>query len=274
MPGGSYQFSGDQAHKIFEELFGGGFGASSGRSRPFGGGGFSGFGGGGGFPDGGMGGGMDTDDSHPFFSFGGGMPSSSGRAAPPRTVEVALKLTLKELYSGTTKRLKITRRVPDPSDPSKLTTKEEILEIQVKPGWKEGTRITFQGKGDQLPGRPAQDIVFVVQQIPDPIFDRDGDDLIIHVSIYLSKALTEGKIDVPHLDGRTLRVPLKEVVTPGYTRRVKGEGMPNSRNPSQKGDLRIVFEVEFPKEQLKGVEAAQLIALLGEGQVKIMQRRV
>ena len=67
-----------------------------------------------------------------------------------------LKLTLKELYTGTVKRLKITRRVPDPSDPQKLTTKEEILEIQVKPGWKEGTRITFQGKGDELPGRPAQ----------------------------------------------------------------------------------------------------------------------
>ena len=59
--------------------------------------------------------------------------------------------------------------------------------------------------------RAAQDIVFVVQQIPDPIFDREGNDLIVHVSVYLSVALTEGKIDVPHLDGRTLRVPLKEV---------------------------------------------------------------
>ena len=34
-----------------------------------------------------------------------------GQQRPPRTVEVALKLTLKELYTGTTKRLKITRRV-------------------------------------------------------------------------------------------------------------------------------------------------------------------
>lgn len=33
---------------------------------------------------------------------------------------------------------------------------QEVLEIQVKPGWKEGTRITFTGKGDELPGRPAQ----------------------------------------------------------------------------------------------------------------------
>ena len=65
-----------------------------------------------------------------------------------------------------------------------------------------------------------------------------------------------------------------QVVTPGYVRRVKGEGMPNSKNPSEKGDLRIVFQVDFPKEQLKGVEAAQLKALLGEGQCHILRKRV
>ena len=51
----------------------------------------------------------------------------------------------------------------------------------------------------------------MIQQTPDPLFDREGDDLILHVAIYLTLALCESKIDVPTLDGRTLRVPLKEV---------------------------------------------------------------
>lgn len=34
------------------------------------------------------------------------------------------------------------------------------------------------GKGDELPGRPAQDLVFVVKQKPHPVFTRDGDDLV------------------------------------------------------------------------------------------------
>ena len=43
--------------------------------------------------------------------------------------------------------------------------------------------------------------------------------------IPLSKALGGGTIDVPTLDpGRVLRVPLKEVVRPGYERVVPGEG--------------------------------------------------
>ena len=39
-----------------------------------------------------------------------------------------------------------------------------------------------------------------------------------------SKALGGGTVDVRTLDGRTLRVPLKEVVRPGYERVVAGEG--------------------------------------------------
>lgn len=37
-----------------------------------------------------------------------------------------------------------------------VLTAQETIEIQVKAGWKEGTRITYPGKGDALPGRPAQ----------------------------------------------------------------------------------------------------------------------
>lgn len=45
---------------------------------------------------------------------------------------------------------------------------------------------------------------------------------------------------------------------------MKNEGMPVSKNPGQKGDLRIKFDVQFPTQQLKGdTEKAQLQALLG-----------
>lgn len=40
------------------------------------------------------------------------------------------------------------------------------------------------------------------------------------------------------------RVLCVQVVTPGYVRVVKGEGMPKSKQPGQKGDLRIVFDVQ------------------------------
>lgn len=39
------------------------------------------------------------------------------------------------------------------------------------------------GKGDELPGRPAQDLVFVVRQKPHAVFTRDGDDLVATLRI-------------------------------------------------------------------------------------------
>ena len=41
-------------------------------------------------------------------------------------------------------------------DCQSVVDEQEVLEIQVTAGWKEGTRITYPGKGDALPGRPPQ----------------------------------------------------------------------------------------------------------------------
>ncbi len=61
-----------------------------------------------------------------------------------------------------------------------------------------------------------QDVVFSIQEVPDPMYQREGDDLIIRAALPLTEALSESKVDVPAIDGRTLRVPLKEVRPPFY----------------------------------------------------------
>lgn len=53
-------------------------------------------------------------------------------------------------------------------------------------------------------------------------------------------------VQVPTLDGRVLRLPCPEVVSPGYERRLAGEGMPISKNPGSRGDLLIRFKLVFP----------------------------
>ena len=249
-PGGGASYHGmddDMARHIFENLFGGG--------------GFGGFGGMGGSSRRGFGG-MDDD------MFGGGFPGGSfgghhaRRPSAPQKVEVPLNVTLEELYQGTTKKRKVTRSIVD-GGTGKSMKVEETLEIPVKAGWKEGTRITFAGKGDEYPGRPAQDLVFVVTQKPHPVFKRDGDDLLVTMTISLAEALTEGnKVDVKSLDNRILRVPIKEVIKPGYERVVANEGMPISKSPGRKGNLRIKFDVRFPIHQLSGEKAEALRQIL------------
>ena len=55
-----------------------------------------------------------------------------------------------------------------------------------------------------------------------------------------------------------------QVVVPGAERLVKGEGMPISRRPGQKGDLRVKMSVDFPKRQVTDPEEiAALTKILG-----------
>ena len=81
------------------------------------------------------------------------MPGMNGRGAGSRQdapIEHALPCSLEEVYKGTTKRLKISRSVTSASGRSERVS--ETLTVDVKPGWKKGTRVTFPKKGEQLVG--------------------------------------------------------------------------------------------------------------------------
>ncbi len=52
-------------------------------------------------------------------------------------------------------------------------------------------------------------------------------------------ALAGFEVHVRTLDGRALRVPVTEIVSPASVKVVSGEGMPLSKSPSRRGDLRI-----------------------------------
>ncbi len=80
------------------------------------------------------------------------------RKQPP--IKRTIAVSLEELYTGTTKKMKISKTLVDAS--GKEVPVEKILTIDVKPGWKEGTKITFEREGDERPGVEAADIVFEV----------------------------------------------------------------------------------------------------------------
>uniref|UniRef100_W5MDQ6 DnaJ heat shock protein family (Hsp40) member A2a n=1 Tax=Lepisosteus oculatus TaxID=7918 RepID=W5MDQ6_LEPOC len=80
------------------------------------------------------------------------------------------------------------------------------------------------------------------------IFRREGNDLHMTHKIGLVEALCGFQFTLKHLDGRQIVVkyPAGKVIEPGSIRVVRGEGMPQYRNPFEKGDLYIKFDVQFP----------------------------
>ncbi|KAF5275686.1 hypothetical protein FQA39_LY06798 [Lamprigera yunnana] len=146
----------------------------------------------------------------------------------------------------------------------KVCNETKILEVHVDKGMKQNQKIFFRGEGDQQPNVEPGDVVIVLQQKPHEIFQRDGDDLHINHGVTLTEALCGFSFVVHHLDGRDLLIKHSpgEVIKPGEVRMIPGEGMPHYKNPFEKGNMYVTFEVVFPKNhfanemQLKELENA------------------
>ncbi|KAL5021318.1 hypothetical protein ScPMuIL_000473 [Solemya velum] len=144
----------------------------------------------------------------------------------------------------------------------KVTNQSKILEVHVDKGMRDGQKIPFRGEGDQLPDIDAGDVIIVLQQKEHETFSREGEDLFCTHNLSLTEALCGFQFTLKHLDGRDLLIkhPQGNVIHPGAIRCVKEEGMPRYRNPFEKGNLYIKFDVTFPpqnfatEDQLKKLE--------------------
>lgn len=200
---------------------------------------FSSFGGTGGDP-------MDIDDD-PFGGFSRGF--GGGQAPRPKKQDKAiqhdLQVSLEDIFKGTTKKMKITRKVLNP-DGRTTRNEDKMLTIDVKPGWKAGTKISFQKEGDQAPNTIPADIVFVIKDKPHPVYTRVGSDIKYKAKIGLREALIGTDLQVPTIDGRKIPIHLSSVTKPTTVKRIQGEGLPLPKQPTRRGDLLVEFDIQFP----------------------------
>jgi DnaJ-class molecular chaperone len=124
---------------------------------------------------------------------GGARPGAGNSMGRKKTqdppIEHELCVTLEEINTGATKKMKISRKVLNP-DSRSLRTEDKVLTIEIKPGWKQGTKITFPREGDQSPSTIPADIIFIIKDKPHPTFKREGSDLIYTAKIPLKDVST------------------------------------------------------------------------------------
>lgn len=236
------------------DMDGGAGGAGPRRSRRAGGGGMGGMPGGMGGGMGGMPGGFG---GMPFDMDGGSGAGGSHAAEPEpevKDIEKPLAVTLEDLYKGTTKKLKVGKRFLNGE------RDEKVLSVDVKPGWKKGTKVRFAGAGNEVVRGRSQDVVFVIEEKPHDKFTRSDNDLRTTMHLPLLDALdppkagsAESKKYLTTLDGRKIDVPMPRpkagstTIQNGQETRLAGEGMPISKaGGKSKGDLIVTWHVDLP----------------------------
>lgn len=79
-------------------------------------------------------------------------------------VERPLLVSLEDLYKGTQKKMKIKRKTFDQMT-GKQKVEDKILDMEIKPGYKAGTKIKFKGVGDQEGDGGTQDLHFIITEV-------------------------------------------------------------------------------------------------------------
>jgi DnaJ-class molecular chaperone len=222
---------------------GGGGGGFPGGGFPFPGGG-----GGGGFPFGGIrvhhgGGGMPPDMNHIFEQFFSGHMGGGGnmqffhngrpvQQKPPPLVK-QVHIGLQKAFEGFAMTIELENQ-----------NGKEKVDVIVPRGIEKGECIVIPEKGNCY-GELRGDLHLIFEIESHEFFKREGLDLTWKKVISLKEALCGFLLEIPHLNGKMLRMTnhFHNVVKPGNKREIPGYGMVRGE---QTGKLLIEFEIIFP----------------------------
>ena len=125
------------------------------------------------------------------------------------------------------------------------TIKDAVISVKIPAGADSGLRLRLTGQGDAgKRGGPSGDLYVNVMVKPHPLFQRQGDDLILDRVISFPLAALGGVVSVPTLEGEVdLTVPAG--TQPGAVLRLRGKGMPRLRGKSR-GDMLVRLNVRVP----------------------------
>jgi curved DNA-binding protein len=170
-----------------------------------------------------------------FGGAGSGRPGGGNVRQGPlrgRDFEQPIEIPLRDAFTGTTLTLQ--------KDGQKL-------EVKVPAGVKTGSKIRMAGQGAAgRQGGSAGNLYLTITVQPDPHFERDGDDLKTEAPVDLYTLMLGGEAMVKTFNGMvSMKVPPE--TQPGRIIRLRGQGMPQLRDPQQRGDLYVKVQAKLPQ---------------------------
>jgi curved DNA-binding protein len=144
----------------------------------------------------------------------------------PQTYQQQLEISMEEAYKGAT-------RV--------LETNGKQKQVRIPAGVRTGSKVRVAGAAPN-----GADLYLIVDVAEDNRFERRGNDLHTTATVNVFTAILGGEADVETLDGR-IKLNVPAGTQPEQVFRLAGRGMPQVKNPSQKGDLYVRLKVQIPK---------------------------
>ena len=118
------------------------------------------------------------------------------------------------------------------------------VKVKIPAGVADGQKIRLKGKGQQSPdGGEAGDLVITVAVRQHPVFERDGLNLRVDLPVTFAEAALGATVEVPTLEGDTVKLRVAAGTPSGRVLRVKGRGV---TTPKGTGDLLAEVVIAVP----------------------------
>jgi curved DNA-binding protein len=163
---------------------------------------------------------------------GFGTRTRTARQTAARDIEYPVQITLEEAFYGTSRKMEF--------------EDGRQIEARIPRGVKTGSKVRLSGQGAPNAYGQKGDLYLKIEVLPHSRFERDGDDLKTQQTIDLYTALLGGTVTVSTID-KTVELTIPPETQNGKTFRLRGLGMPNVKNPEQRGDLYVTVNVELPR---------------------------
>ncbi len=186
-------------------------------------------------------------------------PEFSESAEPGQDLETSVRVTLREVATGTTRRLQLSEPVPCAACAGTggqrgrvcpvcagagHRTETRTLDVRIPRGVEDGTRLRVPGKGGPgANGGRRGDLYLQIQVEPDPVFQRQGHDLHVTLPVWPWEAALGAEVVAPSLTD-TVRVKIPPGSSSGSKLRLKGKGLPTRSGDS--GDLFFILQIVLP----------------------------
>lgn len=130
----------------------------------------------------------------------------------------------------------------------------KTTEVDLPSGLTDGVRLRVGGAGDapRVASGPGVrihkgDLIIRMRVKPDPNFTVSGNDLVVKTTIPYTTAALGGTVEIPTVDGPKIRLRVPSGTEHGTTLTISGKGVPIRNNLSNRGDLRVVFQVKISR---------------------------
>jgi len=135
----------------------------------------------------------------------------------------------------------------------KTQTKKKLFEIRVPKGVRNGTRQILKEKGHFDSHRRKMNDVLIsfVYSIPRGVnnIDENGN-IYMQQGISLEQLLVGFKVSL-HVFQKPFLLHTQSYFDPSQAIVFKEKGLPQFNNPGKRGDLRVKFEIQYPKDLVK-----------------------